>query len=239
VNPLNPVKVSVVIPVHNEAAVLQQNIENMLQALRARAYKDWEILIVENGSSDETPHIAQRLSEREPGVQYMALKDASYGMAMQQGLLRCTGDVLVNFDIDYWDVDFLEIARQVIQVKYDIVIASKNLLLSKDKRSWVRRVASYAFRLILFFAFGLRVSDTHGIKAWRNSPRMRDHFRLSVPSHHTYDTEVIIRAMRNGCTVLEVPIEVLETRASDRRLIKRVPQAIREIVQLYWRLRRQ
>jgi hypothetical protein len=67
---------------------------------------------------------------------------------------------------------------------------------------------------------------------------MRDFFRLSVPSHHTYDTEVIIRAMRNGSSVLEVPIEVIETRASDRRLIKRVPQAIREIVQLYWRLRR-
>ena len=231
------VRVSVVIPVHNEAAVLEDNVTKILEGLRATSF-DWDLWLVENGSTDSTIEIAQRIAATDQRVKVLRLEEASYGKAMQLGLLTAPGDVLVNFDIDYWDVTFIEVAAHVVQVRYDIVIASKNLLLSKDRRGWIRRIASYCFRLILFFGFGLRVSDTHGIKAWRNTAAMREHFKQSAPSHHTYDTEIIIRAMRQDAKVLEVPIEVIETRASDRRLMKRVPQAMREIAKLFWRLRR-
>jgi len=231
-----PLRVSVVIPVHNEAAVLEGNVRQIVDGLQSSPV-DWDLWLVENGSTDKTGEIARNLASSDQRIRVLELAEPSYGKAMQLGLLTAPGDVLVNFDIDYWDVKFVEVAAHVVQVRYDIVIASKNLLLSKDRRGWIRRIASYGFRLILFFGFGLRVSDTHGIKAWRNTAMMREHFQQATPSHHTYDTEIIIRAMRQDAKVLEVPIEVIETRASDRRLMKRVPQAIREIVKLYWRLR--
>jgi len=156
---------------------------------------------------------------------------------LQTGFLAASGTIIVNFDIDYWDIEFVNIVSHVMQVKYDIIIASKNLLLSKDQRGLLRKVASYGFRMILFFMFGLRVSDTHGIKAWRNSEKMRHYFRNAVPSHHTYDTEVIIRAMYEHCEVLEVPVAVIETRASDRHILKRVPQALKELFDIYKRLK--
>jgi glycosyltransferase involved in cell wall biosynthesis len=232
-----PVRVSVVIPVHNEASVLEDNVHKIIGGLE-KSPVEWDLWLVENGSTDKTPEIARRLASTDSRIRVLELAEPSYGKAMQLGLLTATGDVLVNFDIDYWDIKFVEVAAHVVQVRYDIVIASKNLLLSQDRRGWIRRIASYAFRMILFFGFGLRVSDTHGIKAWRNTSTMRAHFQQSTPSHHTYDTEIVIRAMRQDAKVLEVPIEVIETRASDRRLMKRVPQAMQEIVKLYWRLRR-
>ena len=231
-------KVSIVIPVHNEEAVLEASVLGIVRALRVRGYQDWELWLVDNGSYDQTPDIAQRLSREMPQLRYLRLEEPGYGRAMQEGLLRARGEVLVNFDIDYWDVEFLVVAVHLMQIKYDIVIASKNLLLSRDRRGLSRRIASYVFRAILFSAFGLRVSDTHGIKAWRNSPDMQRYFRESAPSHHTYDTEIIIRAMHDGRDVLEVPIEVIETRASDRRLIHRIPRALLETVQLFFRLHR-
>jgi len=232
-------RVSIVIPVHNEAAVIEGNVTSICMGLQQQQpLLDWEILIIENGSTDQTLSLAKKLSENNEKVRVEAIGDANYGVALQHGLLAATGDVIVNFDVDYWDTDFVELVAHVMQIKYDIVIASKSLLLSQDQRGFVRKVATYIFRMMLFFMFELRVSDTHGIKAWRNSTQMQAHFRQAKPTHHTYDTEVIIRAMRDGCAVLEIPINVSETRESSRSLVKRIPEALREIGSMYRRLGR-
>jgi len=229
--------VSIVVPIHNEEVILEENVLGMVHELTAISGLNWDILLIENGSTDRTLELAHQLSDEHEQVQYTTLSDANYGKALQHGFQKATGKIIVNFDIDYWDVEFVNIARYVMQVKYDIIIASKNLLISKDRRGLLRKTTSYGFRMILFFAFGLRVSDTHGIKAWRNTERMQSYFRESYPSHHTYDTEVIIRAMHDYCEILEIPAEVVEIRASDRHILKRVPQALRELFSIHQRMR--
>lgn len=229
-------KVSIVIPVYNEEFYVADNVRAIIAKLSATSGFTWEILLVENGSKDRTLEIVKSLANEFSNIKYLTLPEANYGNALKQGLLSADGEVIVSFDIDYWDTEFVEIVAHVMRVRYDIVIASKNLLLSKDKRGLIRKVASYSFRMILFFVFGLRVSDTHGIKAWRNSERIRSYFRLSNPNHHTFDTEVIIRAMHDNCQVLEVPVEVIESRVTDRNILKRVPKALLEIWGIFWRL---
>jgi glycosyltransferase involved in cell wall biosynthesis len=229
-------KISIVIPVHDEEAVLEASITSICQQLEQKPGLNWEILIVENGSRDQTLALAEKLSNEHARIQVLALADANYGAALQRGLLEVNGDLIVNFDVDYWDTEFVELVAHVMSVKYDIVIASKSLLLSRDQRGFTRKIATYIFRMMLFFMFGLRVSDTHGIKAWRNTEKLQRHFQNAKPSHHTYDTEVIIRAMRDGCEVLEIPSNVVETRASNRSLLKRVPEALREIACMFVRL---
>lgn len=228
--------VSVVVPVCNEAVIIQESIRQIVHKLHQIAGISWELLIVENGSRDHTLELAYQLADEFANIRVEHSKVANYGAALQQGLLAARGKVIVNYDIDYWDVEFLQIAMHVMEVKYDIVIASKNMLLSHDRRSLLRKTASYAFRMILFFIFGLRVTDTHGIKAWRNSPQMRKYFEISAPGHHTYDTEVIVRAMHDQAEVLEIPISVIETRTNDRHILKRVPQTLKELFHLYKRL---
>ena len=230
-------KVSIVIPVYNEESYLEDNVRAIIAQLSSASGFTWDILLVENGSSDKTLEIIKLLSAEFSNIQYLVLPEANYGNALKQGLLSADGEVIVSFDIDYWDTEFVKIIAHVMRVRYDIVIASKNLLLSRDKRGLIRKIASYSFRMILFFVFGLRVSDTHGIKAWRNSERIRNYFRLSSPNHHTFDTEVIIRALRDNSQVLEVPVEVIESRVTDRNILKRVPKALLEIWGIFWRLR--
>lgn len=228
--------ISIIVPICNEEAILAENVNGMLQQLQALEGLHWEIVLVENGSQDDTLEIAQKLSDTHPSVRYISLPKANYGIALQAGFLDATGAIIVNFDIDYWDIEFVNVAAHVMAVKYDILIASKNLLLSKDRRGILRKGTSYGFRMILFFLFGLRVSDTHGIKAWRNSEKMQHYFRQAKPSHHTYDTEVIIRAMYEHCDVLEIPVEVIEIRTSDHHIVKRIPQALKELFDIFRRL---
>lgn len=226
-------EVSIVVPICNEEAILEDNVRGIVQGLQAIEGLEWELLLVENGSRDRTLELAQKLAEQD-GVRCLSLGDANYGMALQAGMQKASKPVIVNFDIDYWDTEFVEIAVHMMSIKYDIIIASKNLLISRDRRGLLRKVTSYGFRMILFFIFELRVSDTHGIKAWRNTEAMQHYFAVSAPSHHTYDSEIIIRAMHDHHEVLEIPAEVIEIRASEHHILKRVPQALKEL----WSIRR-
>ena len=228
---------SIVIPVHNEAAILDAHVREIVRELESRALPAWEVLLVENGSRDNTREIATRLATADPRVKVVALDAANYGLALQAGMLAATGEVICNFDIDYWDVEFLEIAALVMRVKYDIVIGSKTMLQSRDHRGPLRRVVSFGFRILLFTVFDLRVSETHGIKAWRNTPAMRSLFSTSEPTPHTFDTEVILRAARLGHAILEIPVEIRETRATKRHILQRIPAAARDLARLFVRLR--
>lgn len=229
--------VCIVIPVHNEEKILLQNVSAIIKELGNPDYFSWSILLVENGSTDKTLVLAKELKEKFECLDFISSDVANYGAALQKGFLHCQSDFIVSFDIDYWDTKFVQVAAHVMQVRYDIIIASKNLLLSKDKRGLLRKIASYTFRMILFFIFGLRVSDTHGIKAWRNSEKVRSYFSRSFPGQHTYDTEIIIRAIHGNCEVLEVPVEVIETRVTDQHILKRVPKTIKEILSMRKRLK--
>jgi len=229
--------VSIVIPVCNEAVVIEHNVLAIQKKMEEIPDLEWELLIIENGSTDNTVKIAQRLCETYEPLQLYSLPKANYGVALQHGMQAATGKIIINFDIDYWDVEFVNLASHIMEIKYDIIIASKNLMLSNDHRGSLRKFASFTFRFILFFAFGLRVSDTHGIKAWKNTKNMQNYFSQSVPPHHTYDTEVIVRAMQDNCDVLEVSVEVFESRESDRLIAKRVPQALKELFDMFKRLR--
>ncbi|MBP9839242.1 MAG: glycosyltransferase family 2 protein [Proteobacteria bacterium] len=230
-------KVTIVIPVHNEEEIIVHNVTSIVERVGKIKDLSWEILLVENGSTDRTLELIKEMGSKEARIKYIVSEVANYGAALQTGFIAADGDIIVSFDIDYWDIKFLEVAAYVMQVRYDIIIASKNLLLSKDRRSFLRKCASMVFRYILFFVFGLRVTDTHGIKAWRNNSKLKQIFKDSYPAHHTYDTEIIVRAMHQDCEVLEVPVEVIENRTNDRSIVKRVPKALKELYSMHQRLK--
>lgn len=230
--------VSIVIPICNEEKILREELNALLDKLNKISICEWELLLIENGSDDLTQSIAREFAASDSRIRLIILDCACYGLALKRGLLESRGAIIINYDIDYWDIDFLNVATRVLEIKYDIIIASKNLLLSKDKRGWLRKLASYAFRMIMYFVFDLRVSDTHGIKAWRNSMEMRHYFETVPPSHHIFDTEIIVRAIHDDHEVLEIPVEVIERRSTDRNILKRIPRTLMEITNFYLRLDR-
>jgi len=233
---MNFKSVEIIIPVHNEEEILRYSVMDMNNKLQELEL-DWAIHIVENGSSDETNKILQELKKEISRLKVSHLEEANYGKALKYGLTNSDADYLINFDIDYYDIPFVALAAKILSVKYDIIIASKNLLLSKDQRSLTRKLASFVFRVLLFLVFRLRVSDTHGIKAWRNTEKMQQYFSSSFPGRHTYDTEIIIRAMYEDKDVIEVPITVVERRDEVRSILSRVPRTLYELWQMQRRLR--
>ncbi len=112
------------------------------------------------------------------------LPDADYGAALRAGLLAARGDVVVNFDVDYYDLAFVaDAAARLDEADAPaIVVGSKRAVGAHDQRTALRRLVTGVFTGILRYGFGLRVSDTHGMKAMRRECGRAD--RPGLPLRH-------------------------------------------------------
>jgi glycosyltransferase involved in cell wall biosynthesis len=216
-----PPKFSVVVPVYNEAAFLPRALPALITAMDS-VDESYEILIVENGSTDGSAATAVSVAGNSP-VKVLSLDTADYGEAMHHGFSEATGDWVVNFDIDYFSAEFLR--KVLTSDSFDIVIGSKRDPDSEDRRPMIRRLATLVFNVLLRTILGSTVSDTHGMKAFR-SELIDDLSPVVISRHDLYDTELVIRAERSGYRITEVPVVVEELRTARSSLIKRVPRTI-------------
>lgn len=216
-----PPEFSVVVPVYNEAGFLPRALPALIGAMDSLD-RSYEILIVENGSTDDSAAIARSVAGGAP-VSVLSLQIADYGGAMHHGFTESTGDWVVNFDIDYFSAEFLR--KILASESFDIVIGSKRDPGSEDRRPMIRRLATLVFNLLLRTILGSRVSDTHGMKAFRRG-LVDDLAPLVVSRKDLYDTELVIRAERAGYRITEVPVIVEELRTARSSLVKRVPRTI-------------
>jgi len=233
--------ISVVLAAHNEEPYLAVTVADLLAGMRDRAL-DFEIIVAENGSTDGTVALAQRLTEEEDEVRFISLPAPDYGAALRAGLLDAKGDIVVNFDVDYYDLDFLDraLARMDETDRPAVVVGSKRQSGSVDTRAWSRRLVTYGFTTILHVGFGLSVSDTHGMKALRRTA-VRPIAEICKFRTDLFDSELVIRAERGGLRVVDLPVAVAETRPSRTPIAKRMARSIVGLAKMrvvLWRERR-
>src|SRR5436309_11414674 len=108
-----PPEVTVVLPAHNEAGMLEQAVAEVAGGMRERGYR-FEIVVVENGSTDGTAALARRLAGDVPELRTLSLPEADYGRALRAGLLAAEGETVVNFDVDFCDLGFLDRAVPMV-----------------------------------------------------------------------------------------------------------------------------
>lgn len=227
--------ISIVMPAYNEAALLEASVTEVVEGLRAVG-EPFEVVVVENGSTDGTPAIARRLEDRITEVRLESMRAADYGEALRTGLLTARGRVAVVFDVDFYDLSFLKEALTILDSSPDpvgpvVVVASKRAPGAHDERSLLRRGATSAFCTILRAGFGLSVSDTHGMKAI-NLAALRPAVQACRNGSDLFDTELVIRAERSGYRVAEVPVTVEERRPSRTSIMRRVPRTLLGLARL-------
>jgi len=243
---------SIVIPIHNEAGCLADEVGGLAGELEARGV-DYELLLAENGSSDDTPAIAEALAAANPRVQALRLPAPDYGAAMKAGMLAGRGDLVVNFDIDYHDVEFLLKAGDVFAAGAagaamdaagaadaaaasslaapGIVVGSKLVAGADDRRSPARHFISLGFTTILRVLFDRHMDDTHGMKVLRREIVAR-YAPQTILTTDLFDTELIVRARRDGVVVKALPVTVEEKRKARSSIVRRIPRTIRGLLRL-------
>jgi len=231
---------SIVMPAHNEADYLETAVREVHDGVRALGH-ELEILVVENGSTDDTRAIARHLADTNPVVRVSTRAVADYGAALRDGILAARGELIVTFDVDYYDLGFVEDALALLTGAAPapaIVVGSKRAPGARDTRPWPRRLVTTVFSRLLRVGFSLSVSDTHGMKLMRGAavdPILeRCRFRTDL-----FDTELVIRTERAGLPVAELPVIAQERRPSRTPIWRRVPRTIVGLVVLRFALWRE
>ena len=220
---------SIVIPIYNEEEILLESVNSII-SMCERTELTYELLLIENGSTDKTLEIAQSLSTMNNSIRVHSLNQANYGNALKNGFTLAIYDLVVAFDIDYYSETFLVNSLQ-LDSEYSAITASKRLQTSEDARRLIRRIATNFFVYLLKVLFYTDLSDTHGMKAIKKS-EINKFIEQVVSTQDIFDTELLLRIERNGGKIKEVPAKINEIRPSVSLIYKRIPRTLKSLIKL-------
>jgi glycosyltransferase involved in cell wall biosynthesis len=220
---------SIVIPIYNEEEILIESVNSII-SMCERTKLTYELLLIENGSTDKTLEIAQSLSTINNSIKVHSLNQANYGNALKNGFSLAIYDLVVAFDIDYYSETFLITSLQ-LESEFSAITASKRLQTSEDARRLIRRIATNFFVYLLKVLFNTDLSDTHGMKAIKKT-EINKFIEQVVSTQDIFDTELLLRIERNGGKVKEVPAKINEIRPSVSLIYKRIPRTLKSLIKL-------
>jgi glycosyltransferase involved in cell wall biosynthesis len=225
-------RISIVIPVYNEEAILEAAVKDLVDRLRSFDFS-YELILAENGSRDRTVELASELGKRFPQVRSFSLGEPNYGKALKRGILEARGDIVICDEIDLCDTDFYKRALAILDAdEADFVVGSKVLDASSDERPMLRHVATLVINGMLRVSLGFKGTDTHGLKAFKRAAVIETVERCIVDKD-LFASELVIRAERTKVVrVKEIPVRVLEKRAPSIHLFRRVPNVLKGIARL-------
>jgi glycosyltransferase involved in cell wall biosynthesis len=232
---------SIVIPAHNEASNLAPHVTSFITELPpaiAKVLK--EIIIVENGSTDETLDVCRSLAQQFPSlVKVVTIPRGSYGEAIKQGMLESRGTHLSILECDFMDSDF--VARSIAMFRSgsaQLIVGSKRHSESVDRRPLKRRALTALYNVILLRLFiGYPGTDTHGLKSIE-AECARGLCKAALTTDEVFQTEIVLLAWRLGITINEIPVDISEIRTAPVTVLRRVPKVLDTVRQLKKSLQR-
>ena len=236
-----PPRISIVIPIYNEQAILHAAVVDLRERLKPLGWS-YEIILAENGSRDRTIEIGTELAAKyadpqDGQVKIISMGEPNYGKALKQGILLARGEIVLCDEIDLCDADFHRRAIEILDGgDADMVVGSKAMKGASDHRPLLRRAATRVLNGMLRAALDFHGTDTHGLKAFHRQT-LAPIVEECVIDRDLFASEFVIRAGRAGIRVLEIPIRLAEKRPPGIHLVKRVPNVLRGMAKLTYVIR--
>jgi hypothetical protein len=232
-------EVSVVLPAYNEADSIEWTIEATLDALDSFLDGGYEVIVAEDGCDDRTPEIAARLAAEDPRIRHVhSDRRLGRGGALERAFRAADGDVLAYFDTDLaTDLKHLEeLIERVRSGEYDVATGSRWIPGRVADRPAKRGVPSRGYnRLVRLFLRSELRDHQCGFKAF--SREAFDALSAQVQdSHWFWDTEMLVRAQREGFRVAEFPVEWTPQGDTKVDLVRDVFGMGSQIVRTWWQL---
>lgn len=203
---------SVIIPAYNEGDRIKKTLGRVLEWLRAQDFS-WEVLVVSDGSRDNTADLARQYADDDPRVRLVDNKENNgKGFVVRQGMLEAKGDIRLFTDADNsTDISYFAKMRPYFEKGYDVVISSRD---SKDvpgaaqkvKQQFVKRFAGNVGNVIIQILLLPGIWDTqNGFKAFTREAahRIFSHAKLN---RWAFDVEILALARRFNYRIGIIPI---------------------------------
>jgi glycosyltransferase involved in cell wall biosynthesis len=225
---------SLILPAYNEEANLEIVVNEALEELPAN-FQSFEIIVVDDGSHDRTPEIADRLASSQPDrIKVVHHRpNRGYGAALTSGFKAAQGDYLMFMDSDrqFKAADVKLLAPYV--GKADIIAGYRK----KRNDPFYRFLIGYTFNTIVTVLFGIHLRDIDcGFKIFK--AEMLKSMELTSPGA-LINTEIHARAQRQGRSIIEVGVNHYPRLVGDQSgaNVKVILRAMGETMALWWRMR--
>jgi glycosyltransferase involved in cell wall biosynthesis len=202
-------KLSVFFPMWNE----QDYIERAIDAAREECedlksqgdITDYEMIIVDDASTDDTPIIAARLAAEDSHVKVVRHpENRKLGGSMKSGFAAATGDLVLYTDADL-PFDMHDVHKAMRLLRYydaDVVSAYR---FDRTGEGYVRTIYSFFYNLMVRVLFGVRMRDVNfAFKLCRT--RIFDHVDLKSEGSFI-DAELVVKAQKYGYTVIQFGVD--------------------------------
>ena len=223
---------SVVVPAYNEGILLKENLLKIVLYLRSKKYT-WEIVVVDDGSGDDTFKVAKSLANS--GIKVFRLEqNQGKGGALKEGFDKASGDYIIFMDAD------LSVPLKNIDIflrelkKYDVVIGSRRVKGSKIviHQPILRESMGKVFTLLTKYTTGTNLADyTCGFKGFENSAGKKI-FSHSLVKRWSYDAEIMFLANKFGYKINQIPVEWFNRVDSRVRLSDAVTTSFLDLIKI-------
>jgi glycosyltransferase involved in cell wall biosynthesis len=219
---------SIIIPMFNEARALPTILTEL-----TRQFPDahTEIILVDDGSTDDSAGLAEHLAHGDDRIQLVRLpRNLGKGAALRAGVARSTSDAVIFMDADLsTSLEHIDDFLQRLS-RFDIVIGSRSVPGSIVERSnLLRTLMGRTFNQLMRWSTGLDIHDSQcGFKAFRGDVA-RLLFSLSENNRFAFDPEILRLGVALGYSIDEVPVLWV---ASDHSAVRPVRDSLRTAIDL-------
>jgi glycosyltransferase involved in cell wall biosynthesis len=186
-------KISIVIPAFNESGTIADLIRRIQQR-----YPDFEIVVIDDGSADDTATVAADAGARVYSHPY----NIGNGAAIKSGIRAATGDVLVFMDAD-GQHDPEDIARMLAHMpEFDMVVGARD---KGSQASMGRSIGNKIYNWLGSYVSKFQIQDlTSGFRAVK--AEVARSFVYLLPNTYSYPTTITLGVLRTGRSVKYIPI---------------------------------
>tara|TARA_B100001559_G_C16501360_1_gene623503 strand:- start:2264 stop:2974 length:711 start_codon:yes stop_codon:yes gene_type:complete len=201
---------SIILPAYNEENGLEKCVNETIKTVNSENIS-YEIIIVENGSTDNTYKIAQQISKNFNFISVVHLEEPGFENAIRNGFKLAKGELVAHLDVDL-STDMSHFKELLSHAKnYDFVTGSRYLDLSSAKRTFGRLFLSKAFNsLLINFLLKSKIKDNNcGFRIIKKNVGLE--LLNFVDSNTGFgNVEIIVIAQRKGYSVKEFPVKWTE-----------------------------
>ena len=223
------VDISVLVPAKDEAENLPLFMEQAAAAFGADAGVRYEVVVIDDGSTDATPAILERLAREHPFLRTVRHRSQrGIADALQNGYLVARGYVMVFYpaDLQYKPEDIPRLVAPILAGESDMVTGFK-------QGEYDRQFVSGVYNRLSRWLFNVKVKDLNSVKAYRRE------IMEGLPARPDWHRYMIVIAAAQGYTVTEIPVPLYPRHAGKSKFAtwRRIPIGVLDMLSVWFELR--
>ena len=229
-----------VLPVYNESHVLEASVERLYQAMDSTADFPWRIVVVDNGSIDETRSVAEQLANKGDRYLFLHLDQKGRGRALTKVWTETDAEFSLYMDVDLsTDVEAIPETVAMLRDGADIVTGSRHDSRARITRCLKREVLSRGYNLMIRGMMRTKCFDDAqcGFKGVRLET-IRQLLPLIQNKNWFFDTELLVLAEYASLKVRTVPVKWIEDPDTRVNIPKTVYEDIKGLLRLRFTAKR-